>query len=189
MNGILEAAVEVDRRFADAGFRYCMIGGIALQRWGQPRMTLDVDVTVMTDFGGEGPIIKQIMQWFRPRIEDAAEFAGQSRVLLLTAGEDVGVDVTLGALPFESRMIDRSSVWQLDDQRSLRTCSAEDLIVQKAFAGRDQDWVDIRNVIDRQADALDRKLIVVEVEPLLELKDDRQAQQRLHAILRANNPT
>jgi hypothetical protein len=183
MNGILDAAVEVDCRFADSGFRYCMIGGIALQRWGQPRMTLGVDVTVMTNFGGEGPVIKQILQWFPARIEDAAEFARQSRVLLLTVGQEVGVDVTLGALPFESRMIDRSSVWQLGDERSLRTCSAEDLVVQKAFAGRDQDWVDIRNVIDRQTDALDRALIIREVKPLLDLKDDRPARTRLNSLL------
>ena len=61
MNGILDAAVDVDRRLQQVGLRYCLIGGIALQRWGRPRMTLDVDVTVMTQFGQERAVIQQIV--------------------------------------------------------------------------------------------------------------------------------
>jgi hypothetical protein len=182
VNGILDAAVDVNWRFEAAGFRYCLIGGIALQRWGQPRMTLDVDVTVMTDFGSEGAIVERILQWFPPRIADAAGFARQSRVLLVTAGDGVGVDVTLGAIPYESRMIDRSSLWHLSGQRSLRTCSAEDLVVQKTFAGRDQDWVDIRAVVQRQGDSLDRALVLRELEPLLELKEDLEGIRRLKEL-------
>ena len=175
MNGILDAAADVDVRLRQTGVRYCMIGGIALQRWGQPRMTLDVDVAVMTQFGNETPVIEQLLRWFRPRISDAAEFALQSRVLLLTTSQGVGVDVSLGALPFEERMIDRSSIWSLDETRGLRTCSAEDLIVQKVFAGREQDWVDVGSVIDRQAESLGRELILAEIKPLLELKEDRES--------------
>lgn len=37
----------------------------------------------------------------------------------------------------------------------LRTCSAEDLIVLKAFAGRGQDWVDVERIIVRQTGKLD----------------------------------
>ena len=61
MNGILDAAVEVDQRLQQTGLPYCLIGGIALQRWGQPRTTLAVDVTVMTEFGNEEPAIEQLV--------------------------------------------------------------------------------------------------------------------------------
>ena len=64
--------------------------------------------------------------------------------------------------------------------------SADRLIVQKAFAGRDQDWVDIRNVIDRQTDTLAPALILQEIEPLLELKDDHEGRARLRSLLRAD---
>jgi acyl-CoA reductase-like NAD-dependent aldehyde dehydrogenase len=146
MNGILDAAVQVDRFLQGAAVRYCLIGGIALQRWGMPRTTLDVDCTVMTEFGREEAMVAMLLSWLRPRVPDAATFATRSRVLLAVTDQGVGVDVSLGALPFESRMIERSSTWELDASRSLRTCSAEDLIVQKAFAGRDQDWVDIDTI-------------------------------------------
>jgi hypothetical protein len=185
MNGILDAAVEVDRRLQQVGLRYCLIGGIALQRWGRPRMTLDVDVTVMTQFGQERAVIQQIVPLFQPRIPDAAEFAEQSRVLLLKTDQDVGVDISLGALPFESRMIDRSSIWTLDEQRALRTCSSADLIIQKVFAGRPQDWLDVEQIIERQAAALPLELILDELQPLLQLKDDPQSFQRVQQLLNA----
>lgn len=187
MNGILDAAVEVDGRLQEAGVRYCLIGGIALQRWGEPRTTLDVDVTVMSEFGDEVSIVDQLLPLFQPRISDAGSFALQSRVLLLKTDQGVGVDISLGALPFESRMVDRSSVWELDQQRCLRTCSASDLIVQKAFAGRDQDWLDVQRIIDRQpAEALDAGLILRELAPLSELKGDPGAYERVRQLLKAD---
>ena len=182
MNGILDAAVSVDNRLRDIGLRYCLIGGIALQRWGQPRTTLDVDVTIMSEFGREDSIIEQVLDKFEPRVKDAAEFARQSRVLLLKSEDGVGIDVSLGALPFESRMIDRSSVWELDANRFIRTCSAEDLVIQKVFAGRDQDWVDVRTVVERQSASVDQQLVVQELNPLLELKDDPASLERLQQL-------
>jgi len=182
MNGVLDAAVEVDQLLQRTGLPYCLIGGIALQRWGQPRTTLDVDVTVMTQFGNEEPAIQQLVKRFEPRITDAVEFARRSRVLLVQTSNGVGVDIALGALPFESRMIARSTVWELDEARTLRTCSAEDLIVQKVFAGRDQDWVDVQRVIEVRRSSLDHALIRQELEPLLELTEDHAAADRLERL-------
>jgi putative hemolysin len=51
-------------------------------------------------------------------------------------------------LPF--RVIDRSTAWKLDGTASLHTCSAEDLLVMKSFAGRDKDWADVTSVLERR---------------------------------------
>lgn len=185
MNGILDSAVEVDATLFALGLDYCVIGGVALQRWGQPRTTLDVDATVMTIFGQEEPVIRQLLERFRPRIEDAASFALESRTVLLVSNQGVGIDISLGALPFESRMVERSSIWQLASARQLRTCSAEDLVVLKAFAGRDQDWVDVQSVVDRQSSRLDCRLVLEEAEPLLDLKGSPNDCQRLAGLLRS----
>lgn len=67
--------------------------------------------------------------------------------------------------------MDRASDWQLSPGIVLRTCSAEDLVVLKTFAGRGQDWVDIENVLIRQRRTLDWKLIFAELEPLLALRE------------------
>ena len=54
---------------------------------------------------------------------------------------------------------------------TLRTCSAEDLIVLKAFADRPKDWVDVEGVIIRQGDRLDWRYTVAELAPLAALKE------------------
>ena len=41
-----EAAWEVHEFLTRAGLRYAIIGGVAAQHWGEPRLTVDLDVTV-----------------------------------------------------------------------------------------------------------------------------------------------
>jgi hypothetical protein len=41
------------------GWGFCFIGGVALQHWGEPRVTRDLDLTVFTGFGGETPVVCQ----------------------------------------------------------------------------------------------------------------------------------
>jgi hypothetical protein len=63
------------------------------------------------------------------------------------------------------------------------TCSAEDLLVLKAFAGRVQDWLDVEGVIVRQGPRLDRQQVLAELRPLLDLKGDHEAEPRLLNLL------
>lgn len=92
--------------------------------------------------------------------------------MLLRAGSGVGLDVALGALPFEALAVSRSSLFTYPPDVPLRTCSAEDLVVMKAFAGRSQDWVDVERIITRQTGRLDWPHIWRELRPLAELKED-----------------
>lgn len=62
-----------------------------------------------------------------------------------------------------------------------RTCSAEDLIVLKAFAGRGQDWVDVERIIVRQTGKLDWDYIREQLRPLAELKDRHAILDQLEA--------
>jgi hypothetical protein len=86
-------------------------------------------------------------------------------------------------MPFEERAVLRASEFAIGEGRSLLTCSAEDLIVFKAFSGRDRDWLDVEGIAARQAGRLDEPLVWHELEPLLELKDDASAAGRLRQIL------
>jgi hypothetical protein len=80
-------------------------------------------------------------------------------------------------------MLVRSSVWGTPGHGRIRTCSAEDLVVLKAFANRPQDWIDIERVIIRQGPRLDRRLILTELTPLAELKEDPGILQDLQQLL------
>lgn len=170
MTEVIRAAIELQSVCKTQGWRYCFIGGLALQRWGEPRETIDVDLTLLTGFGKEERFVEILLGRFDARIENAADFALTRRVLLLRAPSGVGLDIALGGLPFEESAVARSSEFIFPDDKAVRTCSAEDLIVMKAFAARAKDWIDIEGIIIRQTGHLNWGYIRSQIEPLVELK-------------------
>lgn len=180
--GLWDSVLELQSFLESSGYRFCFIGGIAIQRWGEPRVTDDMDVTVITGFGNEKPLIQSMLRRYQARIADALAFAVHSRVLLIQDIAGYGIDVSLGALPFEERIVQRSSLWGTPGSGTIRTCSAEDLVVLKAFASRPQDWIDVEKVIIRQGERLDRPRVIEELTPLVELKEEPQILEHVQSL-------
>ena len=181
-NNVLRLAVEVGGKLDQLELEYCWIGGVAYQRWGDPRQTVDVDGTIFAGFGREKEFAQKLSQIYRPRIDDFLTFAVVNRIVLLESNEGLGIDLSLGGLPYEERMIERASDWDVAGHGTIRTCSAEDLIVLKSFASRPQDWIDIEKVIIRQGERLDRELIIRELQPLVELKEEPEIIRHLQNL-------
>jgi len=179
VNDVIQAAFELQEFCQAQKWRFCFIGGVALMRWGEPRETVDADLTLLTGFGSEKPYVAKLLQRFAGRIPDAESFALQNRVLLMRSAAGVGLDVSLGALPYEETVVARSSLFAYTSEVTLRTCSAEDLIVLKAFAGRGQDWVDVERVIVTQTGQLDWTYIRSQLQPLAELKGEPEIIEQL----------
>ena len=178
---VLRAAALLQAVCEGHGWRFCFIG-LALQRWGEPRETVDVDLTLLTGFGGEERFVDGLLERFEPRIADAKAFALENRVLLLKASSGVGLDIALAGLPFEESLVGRSSLFQFPGGIELRTCSSDDLIVLKAFAARPKDWVDVEGVIIRQAGKLDWDYIRRQLLPLTELKGEPEIMRTLERL-------
>ncbi len=159
MNGLFHAALEVQEFCRQKKWQFCFIGGIAVMRWGQPRMTQDVDASIFCEFGEEEPIIDELLAQFSTRISAAREFALDNRILLLKTVGHVSIDLALASLPFEQEMMRRATFWQASPEISLKTCSAEDLIVMKAFAERPQDLLDVESIVERNRSLLSRQYI------------------------------
>lgn len=179
---LIELGAELQRLLEERKWAFCFIGGIALIRWGEPRFTRDLDVTLLTGFGGEDEYIDILLQQFKSRHATGRDFALRNRVLLLESRQGFPIDIALGALPFEERMVKRSSLFEFADGISLRTCSAEDLIVTKAFADRNRDWADIESILPRQANKLDWSYIKDQLAPLCELKESPHIISRLDVL-------
>ena len=109
--GVLAAAEEVQNLCQRQGWRFCFIGSFAVQRWGEPRLTQVVDLTLLAGFGHEERYIDACLYELQPRRRDAREFALKYRVLLVRTHSGVDVDVALGGLPFEERSTQRASLW------------------------------------------------------------------------------
>jgi hypothetical protein len=127
VKSLLLAGAALQRTLEAHGWRFCFIGGVANFRWGTPRLTNDLDLTLLTGFGAEAAYVETLLGEFESRVPDAAAFAAANRVLLLRTRDGFALDIALGAMPFEERTIERSSLAELVPGATMRTCSAEDL--------------------------------------------------------------
>jgi hypothetical protein len=179
---LFQAAVDLQEFLLSRRWRFCFIGGLALQRWGEPRVTQDIDCTLLTGFGGELPFVQELLGRYEARIEEAETFALQNRVLLLRSKSGIGIDLALGGLPFEALVVERATSFRFLPDVELRTCSAEDLIVLKAFADRRRDWADIEGILIRREGRLDWRYIYKQLLPLCELKENLDIVETLKSL-------
>jgi hypothetical protein len=183
VKALFHAAAELETFLAEQGWRYCFIGGIALQRWGQPRLTNDVDLTILAGFGNEALYVDALLERYRARISDGREFALAHRVLLLQSRDGIPIDVALGGIPFEEQVVSRATRYEFLPGISLLTCSAEDLIILKAFADRPRDWADVETIITRQHARLEWSYIFEQLELLCQVKGDSETVDRLRRLM------
>lgn len=132
----LEAAWEFHQFLTDHEAPYVIIGGLAVQYWGRPRLTVDVDLTVLTPPEGAADFVQMIVKHFDSRVPDPVSFARQTRMILARASNGCEVDISLALPGYE-----------------------DELIIHKAVAGRPQDLADIEGVVYRQGDTLDVEYI------------------------------
>ena len=166
MNDLLIAAKEIRDFMAERRWSFCVIGGLAVARWGEARATQDVDLALLTGFGNEPPFVESLLSQFSPRFEDTRDFALAHRVVLLYAANGVPLDITLAALPYEEEMMSRATPYLFAEGLELPTCSAEDLFIMKAFASRPKDWMDAEGIAIRQGRKLDNGYILSMLEQL-----------------------
>lgn len=133
------------------GYRYAVIGGLAVSHWGQTRATYNVDIKVLvpdTDYPAARAAIRSAFpQRARPHVP-----ANPLIVDAKVAG--VSVDFLLAVPGYEENIVTRAVRGDLDGL-AVWICSPEDLVIQKAVAGRVQDWQDIEGILIEQQGRLD----------------------------------
>ncbi|MGH7166045.1 MAG: DUF6036 family nucleotidyltransferase [Nitrospiraceae bacterium] len=125
-----------------------IIGGVAASLLGQPRMTADIDATViLEDASIDRFFVLALAHGLTPRISNPAAFARRSAMLLLRhEASGVPVDVAQSRLPFERAATLRATRLEVEGF-SVPLPTAEDLMIMKAIAHRPQDLEDIRGII------------------------------------------
>ena len=177
MNGttaLAQSLKELREFFHRSKRKYCLIGGLAANRWGEVRFTRDIDIVVRAEVGDEAEVVDELLAAFPSRLakSEARQFALDNRVLLLASRAGVPIDVSLGALAFEEQMLLRAREIAVIRGQKFSVASPEDMIVMKTLAGRPQDWRDIEGIIVSQGDKLDWEHIQSWLDPLLETIGD-----------------
>jgi predicted nucleotidyltransferase len=140
----------IQRLLAKFNNRGVIIGGIAVGFLGRPRLTEDVDVMFLLSTQDIPKFLEAAKsENIQPRIPNADEFARKNRILLLQhTPTETNIDISLGIMPFEAEMVERSIV-QSTSTLSVRLPTPEDLIIMKAIAHRPKDLEDIRTIVDK----------------------------------------
>ena len=152
----MERQLEVSLRkviaFLDArGFRYAVIGGIALAQWGIVRATYDADIKVLVPDYDYASVRAALRTAFP---EPARPELPHNPLIVAVVVDDVIVDLLLALPGYEELIIERAVSRDLGGWTA-HICSAEDLIIQKVVAGRDKDWLDVEALLIEQHSTLD----------------------------------
>jgi hypothetical protein len=137
-----------------------MFGAQAVIIWGRPRLTTDVDVTVLLGSVATATLMTTLEQHgFQLGAEFSDEFVRVTRVLP-TRHQLTGLplDIVLGGPGLEEQFADRAVAVDLYGDQ-VPVISSEDLIITKVIAGRPKDLEDVQGVLAIQLPKLDLEYI------------------------------
>jgi len=146
---VFEALLKLLARELDrAQIPYMVIGGQAVQLYGEPRMTRDIDLTL--GLGSEG--LARVLAvcgacGLKPLSADPAGFVRETMVLpALEERSGIRVDFVFSVTDYERQAINRSRPVELGGV-SVRFAAVEDIVIHKLVAGRPRDLEDVRSIV------------------------------------------
>jgi hypothetical protein len=133
-----------------------LVGGQAVLLHGEPRLTVDIDVTL----GASPDRLDDLLNLcesldLRPLPEDPEAFVRETFVLpCADTGSGIRVDFIFSTTPYEQQAMKRAVSVSLQGE-AVPFAAAEDLILHKLFAGRPRDIEDAGGVVRRKGQELD----------------------------------
>ncbi len=174
----------LDTALREAGFRYAVIGGMAVILRGYDRFTMDLDAIVLDADDRLTELLAALAnQGITLRIADGIPFAKRNRILLLQTPDGIEIDLSMGVLPFEQMTVERAPVERLSDQLSARIARVEDLLVMKLIALRDRDKDDVKRLLELHPD-VDREAILATVSEFAEALESPETTEEGRRLLK-----
>jgi hypothetical protein len=145
----------ISGRLRERSIPFMLIGGQAVLLHGEPRLTLDIDITL----GAAPDRLPDLLavcdaSGLDPLPEDVAAFVRETYVLPAAEESGIRVDFIFSTTPYEAQAIARA-VTVLIGGEAVPFASAEDLLLHKLFAGRPRDLDDAAGVVRRKGEELD----------------------------------
>jgi len=180
MKALESALIAICRFLKQQNIPYMVIGGMANAVWGEPRATLDIDITIWVEDAKIRNLIQSLMPVFKLLPENPIEFISKTRVLPITTQTNTRIDLLFGMLPFEESAISRAI--EKDIQGTpVRFCTAEDLILHKIISDREKDLHDAENIIARQKNKLDIAYLEPRIKELAEILEKPEILEKWEA--------
>lgn len=144
---------------AEHNIPYMIIGGLANSVWGEVRVTRDADFKVGIGDQSLSEFRDLVLKRFPERQAHVPAHLQSAHVIHVWAMPSVPVDLMVSIFDYERQAIDRALPITVGGV-SVRVCTAEDFIVHKVIANREQDWIDVERVVIRQKSKLDQRYIL-----------------------------
>jgi predicted nucleotidyltransferase len=140
-----KTAAALDR----AGIPYMVIGGQAVLRHGEPRLTRDIDLTLGVDVDRLADVLAVTVACGYELLVDPEPFVRQTMVLPCRDPKSgVRLDLVFSFSPYEREAIARAEPVRLGSA-DVRFATVEDLVIHKMIAGRPRDLEDVRGLLLR----------------------------------------
>jgi hypothetical protein len=164
---LLKLTAALDR----VGIPYAIGGAIAYGVHAEPRTTSDIDLNIFLPETEGGPVLELLAALgitVGPGDREDIRQTGQAR---LHWGAII-VDPFFATVPFLDAARQRTIRVEFEGQ-DIAFLSAEDLTVCKVLFDRPKDWVDVRNIVGIQGEALDTSYIRNWLREMLGPDDER----------------
>jgi predicted nucleotidyltransferase len=152
-----ELLARIAKAFDHHRIPYMVIGGQAVIRYGRPRLTDDIDITLGVDVTSL-PTVQQAASEIplHARVNDVEGMVKQTNVLpLIERSTGIKVDCIFSFTPYERQAIERGEEVAVGGTR-VRYAALEDVIIHKLVANRPVDVEDVVAIIVRSGDRIDR---------------------------------
>ncbi len=170
MTDLEVALIELAGALEACQLPYAVIGGLAVALSGEPRATLDVDVSVWAAPDRLQDAIDCLCARFRALRPNPREFVEKYRVLPIATAAGIRADVVFAAIAAEQEIIQRAVPKQVGD-RMIPVASVEDLLFMKLLSTRPKDHADASALFRRHAGSLDRDYLVPRLKDAAEALD------------------
>ena len=154
MNDLIDSVITFQNFMEKEGISAMVIGGIAVAVWGEPRLTRDIDMKVLVPRENRGQLLA-ILRALTPLQEDSDESFRHLGLAFFRDPNGVRIDVMLADTIFDETAIERARDFDFSPGKSIRVCTAEDLIIYKMLSTRAKDRGDVESIVQKQGDTLD----------------------------------
>jgi hypothetical protein len=154
MTALERAVVSIAAALDSLHIDYMIVGGIANAILGEPRATIDVDVTVAVENPDLAQAIAGLGRLFTAAVPEPEAFVRRTRVLPLDTADGIRIDVIFALLSFERDAVHRANTVTVGG-RGVRVVTPEDLILMKIISDRPRDRADAEALTRRRVETLD----------------------------------
>lgn len=157
MPSIVEALLELIKALNAKKIRYMLVGGLAVNYYGVPRATGDIDISVLAGPDNIEELLSSLQKrkFIFHRRDILTLIKISNHFLFFDPSNTYRVDCWLPKTNFGLQALKRRKNIRLAG-KNIYLPTVEDLILLKLTAGRDKDMEDLKWIIKRQKGKLDK---------------------------------